>query len=116
VPLEDLELAKKIAEVAADRQAADVVLLDTSKVCSFADYFIICSGESERQIEAVCEAIDAAVKDEHLARHRREGTPGSGWVLIDMGNIIVHVFAPFEREYYQLDDLWSRAPVLVRMI
>ncbi len=114
--MEDLELAKKIVEVAADRQATDVVLLDIRKVCSFADYFIICSGESERQIEAVCEAIDAAVKGEDLARHRREGTPASGWVLIDMGNIIVHVFAPFEREYYQLDDLWSRAPVLVRMI
>lgn len=116
MPLDELELARKIAEAAADKQATDVVLLDMSKVCSFADYFIICSGESERQIEAICDAIDECVKGKKLARYRREGTPSSGWVLLDMGNIIVHVFAPFEREYYQLDELWSRAPVVVKMI
>ena len=116
MPLEDLELARKIAETAADRQASDVVLLDTSKVCSFADYFIVCSGESDRQIEAICDAIDEAVKGQKLVHRRREGTPGSGWVLMDMGNIIVHIFAPFEREYYRLEDLWSRAPVVVKMI
>jgi len=96
--------------------APDVVLLDTSKVCSFADYFIVCSGESDRQIEAICDAIDEAVKGQKLVHRRREGTPGSGWVLMDMGNIIVHIFAPFEREYYRLEDLWSRAPVVVKMI
>lgn len=116
MPPDELELVRKIAEVAADKQASDVVVLDARQVCSFADYFVICSGESERQIEAVCDAIDQAVKGEKLARHRREGTPGSGWVLIDMGSVIVHVFAPFERQFYQLEDLWSRAPVVVKMI
>ena len=116
MPSDELELVRKIAEVAADKQATDVVVLDTRKVCSFADYFVICSGESDRQIEAVCDAIEQAVKGEKLARYRREGAPGSGWVLMDMGSIIVHVFAPFEREYYQLEDLWSRAPVVVKMI
>jgi len=116
VALDELELVRKIAEVAADKQATDVVVLDTRKVCSFADYFVICSAESGRQIEAVCEAIEKSVKGEKLARYRREGTPSSGWVLMDMGSIIVHVFAPFEREYYQLEDLWGRAPVVVKMI
>lgn len=111
-----MELAKKIAEVAADKQASDVVLLDTRKACSFADYFVICSGESERQIEAVCSAIDEVIKDTNLPRYRRQGRASSGWLLIDMGNIIVHVFAPFQREYYQLESLWSHAPVIVRLI
>ena len=114
--LEAIELAKKIAETAADKQASDVVLLDARDACSFADYFIICSADSERQIKAIEEAIDGVLKEEAVARRHREGTASSGWVLLDMGNIIVHIFAPFEREYYQLENLWSRAPVVVKMI
>lgn len=116
MPLEAIDLAKKVAETAADKQASDVVLLDISQVCSFADYFVICSGNTERHIEAIQEAIREMLKKEALARYRREGTASSGWVLLDMGNIIVHIFAPFEREYYQLEGLWSQAPVIVKMI
>ena len=114
--LEAIELAKKIAETAADKQASDVVLLDARDACSFADYFVVCSADSEPQIKAIEEAIDEVVKREPVARRHREGTASSGWVLLDMGNIIVHIFAPFEREYYQLENLWSRAPVVVKMI
>ena len=116
MPLEAIDLAKKVAETAADKQASDVVLVDISQVCSFADYFVICSGNTERHIEAIEEAIREMLKKEALARYRREGTASSGWVLLDMGNIIVHIFAPFEREYYQLESLWSQAPVIVKMI
>ncbi len=116
MPLEAIDLAKKIAETAADKQASDVVLLDISQVCSFADYFVICSGNTERHIEAIQEAIHEMLKKEAIARYRHEGTASSGWVLLDMGNIIVHIFAPFEREYYQLESLWSQAPVIVKMI
>lgn len=116
MPLEAIELAKKIAETAADKQASDVVLLDISRVCSFADYFVICSGDTERQIEAIQEAIDKVLKEEAVSKHHREGSASSGWVLLDIGNIIVHIFAPFEREYYQLESLWGHAPVVVRMI
>ncbi|OGO01195.1 MAG: ribosome silencing factor [Chloroflexi bacterium RBG_13_53_26] len=114
--MEAIDLAKKVAETAADKQASDVVLVDISQVCSFADYFVICSGNTERHIEAIEEAIREMLKKEALARYRREGTASSGWVLLDMGNIIVHIFAPFEREYYQLESLWSQAPVIVKMI
>lgn len=93
-----------------------MVLLDARDACSFADYFVICSGDSERQIKAIEEAIDEVVKKEAVARRHREGTARSGWVLLDMGNIIVHIFAPFEREFYQLETLWSQAPVVVKMI
>jgi len=116
VPLEAIELARKIAETAADKQASDVVLLDTSRVCSFADYFVICSGENERQIKAIQEAIDKLLKEESAPKHRREGDASSGWVLLDIGNIVVHIFAPFERDYYQLESLWGHAPVIVKMI
>lgn len=115
-PLEGVELAKRIAEAAADRQASDVVLLDTRKICSFADYFVICSGESQPQLEAIGEAIGKVVKQEAVTLHHREGDAASGWMLLDLGDIIVHIFSLFEREYYQLEKLWSRAPVVVKII
>ena len=116
MPLEAIELARKIAETAADKQASDVVLLDTSRVCSFADYFVICTGENERQIKAIQEAVDKLLKEEAVAKHHREGNASSGWVLLDIGNIVVHIFAPFERDFYQLESLWGHAPVIVKMI
>jgi len=116
VPLEAIEIAKKIVETAADRQASDVVLVDTRKVCSFADYFVICSGESERQIESIGQAIVELLKKESIVPHHREGAANSGWMLLDLGDIIVHIFSPFEREYYQLETLWSNAPIVVRIM
>ena len=116
MPLEVLDLAKRIAEAAADKQASDVVLLDTRKVCSFADYFVICSGESERQIEAIGEAVAKVLAEEAVSLYHREGNASSGWVLLDLGDIIVHVFSQFEREYYQLEKLWSKAAVVVEIM
>ncbi len=111
-----VELAKKIVEAAADKQATDVVLLDTRKICSFADYFVICSGESERQLEAIHRAIVEALKEEGEAYCRSEGTAASGWILVDLGNIVVHIFSSSVREFYRLESLWSSAPVIVKMI
>jgi ribosome-associated protein len=116
VPLDTVDLAKRIVEAAADRQASGVVLLDTRKVCSFADYFVICSGDSERQLEAIREAVAGLLHNEAVALHHREGSANSGWILLDLGDIIVHIFSQSERDYYQLDELWSRAPVIVKII
>jgi len=90
-------------------------LLDARGVCSFADYFVICSGESERQIKAVYDEVAHALKKEGILPHHREGTLDSGWLLLDFGDIIVHIFAPSEREYYQLGELWSEAIPVVRI-
>ena len=116
MPREAIETAKRIVEAAADKQASDIVLLDTRNVCSFADYFVILSGESERQIEAIRQAVDEVLKGEAVAVHHREGTTSSGWLLIDAGDVIVHIFAPYEREYYQLDSLWENAHIVLKMI
>ena len=116
MPLETLEIAKKIVDAAADKQASDVVLLDIRKACSFADYFIICNGESEPQIEAIRRAIEEVLKKEAVVPHHCEGSASSGWMLLDLGDVIVHIFSPFEREYYQLEKLWSIAPVVVRIM
>ncbi len=113
--LEAIEVARKAVEAASDKQAIDIVLLDARGVCSFADYFVICSGDSERQIKTIYEEIEHILKGEGILPHHREGTVDSGWLLLDFGDVIIHIFASFEREYYQLDKLWSRASTVVRV-
>jgi ribosome-associated protein len=108
-------MARKIVDIASDKQAVDIVLLDTQEVCSFADYFVICSGESKRQLKAIIDAIDSELKKEDIKPMHEEGTPDSGWVLLDYGAIIVHIFDPFQRDYYQLEKLWETAPTKVRV-
>ena len=114
--LEPLEVAQYIVDVASDRLAEDIVLLDLRNLAPFADYFVIMSAESSRQIEALEEDLTQALKDAGVPRHRREGTPASGWVLLDFSDVIVHVFSPEEREFYDLERLWNRAPQVVRVL
>lgn len=114
--MDTVDVARRIVEAASDRQASDIVLMDTRQACSFADYFVICNGESERQIEAIRKAIDDVLKEEGIVPHHREGTADSGWVLVDLGGVIVHIFTPFEREYYQLERLWNKAQLLLRIM
>jgi len=90
-------------------------LLDTRQICSFADYFVICSGDSERQIEAILREISGQLKKQSITKHHKEGDPESGWVLMDLGSVIVHVFTPSQRDYYKLDELWGEAIPIVRI-
>ncbi len=108
-------MARKVVEAASDKQAIDIVLLDAREACSFADYFVICSGEADRQIKAIRDEVGHALKKEGILPHHYEGTIDSGWLLLDFGDVIVHIFAPSEREYYQLDKLWSQASLVVRI-
>ena len=114
--LDSTELAQLIVEVASDKLAADIVLLDLRQLAPFADYFVIMSAESSRQIEGLEEDITQALKDEQVRRFHREGTPASGWVLLDFSDVIVHIFGTEEREYYDLERLWSGATQVVRVL
>ena len=113
--LEGIAVARKAVEAASERLASDVVLLDVAHICNFASYFVICSGQSGRQIAAIQDAIEEALKEEGLRPHHREGDLDSGWLLLDFGDVIVHIFAAAEREYYRLDELWSQAIPVVRI-
>ena len=90
-------------------------MLDIRRICSFADYFVICSGDSNRQIEAIREEISKALKQEGVIPHHSEGTADSGWVLLDLGGVIVHLFSPQQRDYYRLDELWNEATPVIRI-
>ena len=109
-------MAQLVVDVASDKLAADIVLLDLRRLAPFTDYFVIMSADSSRQIEALEEDITQALKDEQITRFGREGVYASGWVLLDFSDVIVHIFGPEEREYYALERLWSQAPQVVRVL
>ena len=102
-------------EAATEKQASDIVLLDVRKICSFADYFVVCSGDSERQLAAIGDEIEHTLKKEGVMPLHREGTSDSGWMLYDYGDVLIHVFSPAERAFYQLDELWNQAVPVVRI-
>ena len=91
------------------------MLLDVRDICSFADYFVICAGDSERQIRTIHDDIELTLKKQGVVPHHHEGTLDSGWLLLDYGDVIMHVFGAAEREYYRLDDLWHDAKLVLRI-
>ena len=110
-----LDIARRIVELAEDKKAADIVLLDLSDLTTMADYFVICSGGSERQLDAIAGGIVDALREEGIRPYGREGTAASHWVLLDFGGVVVHVFTPPERDYYDLERYWSEAKTVLRV-
>jgi nicotinate-nucleotide adenylyltransferase len=110
-----LDIARRIVELAEDKKAADIVLLDLTGLTTLADAFVICSGGSERQLDAIADGIIEGMRPEKIRPIGREGTAASHWVLIDFGAVVVHVFTPPEREYYSLEKHWSEAKVVLRV-
>ena len=114
VTLESNELARKVVDIASDRKAEDIVMLDISKVSIIADYFVICSGTSDRQVRAIAREIDEQLGKAGVNPISVEGMNDAKWVLMDYGSVLVHVFDPATRAFYQLEQLWAGAqPVLV---
>jgi ribosome-associated protein len=98
-----------------EKKGSDVTLLDIRPISMIADYFVICSGTSERQVQAIVEGVVDEIKAADIRPLHVEGVPSSGWVLMDYGSVIVHIFAPAVREYYQLEKLWSKAKTVVKI-
>ena len=111
-----MESTRLVADVASEGQASDIVVLDIGEACDFADYFVILTAGSARQMRAVAEEIDQSMKKATVGLLHREGTPQSGWMLLDFGDVIVHLFAPEQRDFYRLEDVWSHAREVVRIL
>lgn len=107
--MELLEIAVKAAD---DKRAVDIIALDVSTVSLLADYFMICHGNSDKQVLAIANDIVEQVQKAGLEVKRVEGKESAHWILIDLGEIIVHVFHEEEREFYNLEKLWSDAPLV----
>jgi len=102
-----------IAELAADRKALDIVALDLRGMVGYADYFLICTGRTDRQARAIHDGVHLGMKSAHgLLPRRVEGATEARWILLDYLDVVVHVFTPEMREYYRLEQLWGEAPAL----
>ena len=113
VLLDPGQLAKAIVDTASDKKASDVLLLDIRDVSVIADYFVICSGNNYRQIQSIADAIDEELRAQGAWLLHREGSADTGWLLLDFGSVIVHIFGPQERDYYRLERLWNEAKTVV---
>ena len=113
---EALSLARRIVDLASDKQASDILLLDIRGISLIADYFVICTVGSERQAGAILKDIGEKLLEEFGRKPlHTEGKPDSGWVLLDYGDVIVHVFSQAQRAFYNLEQLWSAATPIVRL-
>jgi ribosome-associated protein len=113
--LEPSDLAQRIADLLSDRQAGDIVLMDIGRVSTFTDYFVVATANNPRQMNALIESLDRDLRADGVRPLKTEGTADSGWVLVDFGDVIVHLFAPAERSYYNIEALWSRGVSVVHI-
>ena len=100
---------------ASDKLASNILLLDTRGENRFTDYFVICSADTARQMQAVRDEIAVTLKKNGATPHHEEGKAATGWLLLDYGDLVIHIFGAREREFYQLDELWADATVLLHV-
>ena len=98
-----------------DKKGEDIILLDIQKISAFTDYFIICSGTSERMLHSLMHAILDEAKSKYNLTGSVEGIADSGWIAIDLMDIVIHLFSPQQRAYYQLEELWNNGKVILRV-
>ncbi|MDQ3694286.1 MAG: ribosome silencing factor [Chloroflexota bacterium] len=107
------ELALAIADAISETPAANTLVLDVHAVSPLADFFVICSGENERQLRAISREVGEQLATAGIRPKRSEGTAEGGWILLDYGDVVVHIFHEDQRTFYRLEDLWSEAHTLL---
>ena len=113
--MEPLELAHLVVNTLEEKKGENIILLDIQKIASFTDFFVICTGTSDRMLEALADAVMDNVRQAAHKKGRKEGAGVAGWEVIDLGSVIVHLFAPELRNFYKLEELWGEGKVLVRL-
>ena len=98
-----------------DKKGEDILLLDIKEIASFTDYFVICTATSSRMLNALADGIMEKTRLDHNKKGHIEGDPGSGWLVVDYGDIVVHLFDEELRRYYKLEDLWKDGKILLRL-
>lgn len=120
--MDSISLANNVAELIFNKKGYDVKILDLKEIASFADYFVICSADSDTQVKAIADEIDKTLREQGLKCWHREGYRALSWVLLDYVDVVVHIFKKEMREFYNLEKLWGDAhiievedPLLVKM-
>jgi ribosome-associated protein len=113
--LNALELARAIVDTLEVKKGEDILLIDIKDIASFTDYFVICSGTSSRMLDALAKSVQETINEKNKRRGRIEGGSHDGWMVVDFGDVVVHIFSRDQRDYYRLEDLWQGGTVLVRV-
>lgn len=108
-------MAHKIIEALEDKKGEDILLLDIKDVATFTDYFVICNGSSDRMLDALAKSVLEATKNDYKKKGRINGKAMEGWMVLDYGDVVVHLFSPDMREYYDLEGLWNDGKVLLKV-
>jgi ribosome-associated protein len=111
-PLTPLEQARRIAALAEEKLAENVIVLDMRPVCVYTDFFVICSGRNPRQTRAIFDEVYAGMKQERLLPRSVDGEGSGNWIVVDYLDVVLHVFTPEARAFYALEDLWGDVPQL----
>jgi ribosome-associated protein len=91
------------------------VLLDLKEIVQFTDYFVLCTGTSDRMLNALADGVLDEIREKHKKKGKKEGLARDGWQIVDFGDVVVHLFSPDQRDYYQLEELWGEGKVLLRL-
>ena len=108
-------MARTVVDALEEKKGEDILLLDIREIALFAEYFVICSGTSDRMLQALADAAQEQVKKRYALLGRVEGSSRNGWVLVDFGDVILHLFSPERRDYYRLEELWGKGKTLLHL-
>jgi ribosome-associated protein len=98
-----------------EKKGEDILLLDLMDIASFTDYFVLCNGTTDRMLDALAKTVVDGMRKQYKKRGRVEGEARHGWLVVDYGDVVLHLFSPDQRDYYQLEELWSEGKVLLRV-
>lgn len=98
-----------------DKKGENIVLMDVHELSSFTDYFVLASGTSDRMLDALAKAVSESIDEQFDINSKVEGSSQAGWIVVDLGDTVVHLFTPQQRDYYRLEELWSKGKTLLRL-
>ncbi len=98
-----------------EKKGEDILLLDLKDIASFTDYFVICNGTPDRMLNALADTVVDDIREQHKKKGRVEGEARGGWLIVDYGDVVVHLFSPDQRGYYNLEELWNEGKVLLKV-
>lgn len=108
-------MARDIVDALEDKKGEDIVLMDIKEIASFTDYFVIGTGTSDRMLDALANTAIDEVRKKHKRKGKKQGNSRDGWVVVDFGDVVLHVLSPDQREYYQIEELWEEGKILLRV-
>lgn len=110
-----LDIAHTIINSLEEKKGEEILLLDIKNISTFTNYFIICTGTSNRMLDALADAVIMSVNENHKLKGQIDGNPDCGWMVVDFGLILVHLFSPAQREFYRLEDLWHDGKIILHV-